>query len=145
MNVRIPEENITSQSFIVQWDAVTDFFTVNYTVRWYGEDGINGTTNVNRSVTGNRLSHTIAGLNTWTSYNVTVYANNTCCGAGPVSSVIMIMTNMRCPAYSPTPSPTHSPSPSTVIPTATGNVLMFWFSNVRKYFIYVGVLYCVYK
>ena len=88
MNVRIPEMDITSESFVVKWDAVTDLFTVNYTIRWYGEDGINGT------VTVNGLSCTVTGLNSSTSYSVTVSATNTC-GAGLFSDVIMTMTNMK--------------------------------------------------
>ena len=51
------------------------------------------------------LSYTVTGLTTATSYNVTVFAINTCCGAGPVSDVVMVMTNMRPP---PTTSPTTS-------------------------------------
>ena len=64
-----------------------DLFTVNYTVRWNGEDGINGITTING------LSYTVTGLTASTSYNVTVVAINTCCGAGPVSDVVMVMTN----------------------------------------------------
>ena len=85
MNVRIPTENINTDSFMVQWDAVTDIFPITYTVRWYGE-------NTDNSTTTNELSYTITGLTSNTSYNVTVVANNTCCGAGPVSDVVMAAT-----------------------------------------------------
>ena len=112
MNVRIPVEDITSESFVVQWDAVTDFFAVSYTIRWYGEDGMNGTATVNG------LSYTVTGLTNSTSYNVTVHANNTCCGAGPVSNVIMTMTNNR----PPIPPSTSSTTPGNRI---IAYVLMF--------------------
>ena len=85
MNVRIPTENINTDSFIVQWDAVTDIFPINYTVRWYGE-------NTDNSTTTNELSYTVTGLTSNTSYNVTIVAINTCCGAGPVSDVVMAAT-----------------------------------------------------
>ena len=100
MNVRVPEAEITGESFVVQWDAVVDYFNVTYTVRWYGEDGSNGTATVNG------LSYTVTGLTANTSYSVTVAAINTCCGTGPYSNVIMVMTNMR-----PTTSPTSSTAP----------------------------------
>jgi len=116
----IPEEHITTESFIVQWDAVTDFFTVSYTIRWYGEDGISETATVNGPIAGNRLSYTVTGLTNNTSYNVTVHAINTCCGAGPVSNVTMTMTNMMPPTLPPTTSSTITPTPSTKPP---GNVI----------------------
>ena len=86
---------------------MNNIFTVNYTVRWYGEDGSNGTATVNG------LSYTVTGLTANTSYNVTVVAINTCCGAGPVSDVVMVMTNMISPtttSITPTPTPTTTPS-----------------------------------
>jgi len=116
MNVRVGE--ITSGSFVVQWDAVTDLFTVSYTIRWYGEDGINGTATVNG------LSYTVTGLTNNTFYDVIVFANNTCCGSGPVSVVIMTLTNMMSTTL-PTPPPT-TESP--------GNVI---------YFIYVRMYICI--
>ena len=128
MNVRIPEMNITRGSFVVQWDAVEDFFTVNYNVSWYEEDGINGTTNVNG------LSHTVTGLTNSTSYSVTVAAINTCCGAGPVSNA-MAMTNER-----PTTPPPTSPTSSS--PTTPGNIYCY----VHNYSISFSLLstYCMY-
>ena len=69
---------------MVQWDAVMDLFTVNYTVRWYSNNG---------TATVNGLSYTVTGLTANTSYSVTVVAINTCCGAGPVSDVVFVMTN----------------------------------------------------
>jgi len=70
------------------------------------------------------IRYTVTGLTNNTSYNVTVHANNTCCGAGPVSNVIMTMTNME-----PTTPPTvpHTTS-STILPPGTessGNVIYF--------------------
>ena len=85
MNVRIPPEDIKHDSFIVQWDAVTDVFPITYTVRWYGEDS-------NDIATTNKLSYNVTGLTSNTSYNVTVVAINTCCGAGPESGVVMVTT-----------------------------------------------------
>ena len=110
MNIIIPQDDITTKSFIVQWDAVMDLFDVNYTVRWYGEDGSNGTATVSG------LSYTVTGLTANTSYNVTVVAINICCGAGPVSNVVMVMTNNQ----PPTPPPTSSSPPVTIPP---GNVI----------------------
>ena len=88
MNVTIPERYINSSSFFVQWDQVTDPLSINYTVRWYGEEIDN-----NATVTASGLlSYTVTGLTNNTSYNVTVVANNTC-GAGLVSDVVMVTTN----------------------------------------------------
>ena len=111
MNIIIPPDGITNESFIVQWDAVMNLFDVNYTIRWYGEDGSNGTATVNG------LSYTVTGLTANTSYNVTVAAINTCCGAGPVSNVVMVMTNNQ----PPTPPSTSSSPPVTTPP---GNVIL---------------------
>ena len=83
MNVRIMDEDTTSESFVVLWDEVMDIFTITYTVTWYNESGIVG------MVTVNSPPYTITGLTANTSYNVTVVAINTCCGAGPVSNVIV--------------------------------------------------------
>ena len=85
INVRIPPEDIKSDSFVVQWDAVTDVFPITYTVQWYGED-------IDNTATTNGLSYTVTGLTSNTSYSVTVVAINTCCGAGPVSDVMMATT-----------------------------------------------------
>lgn len=95
MNVRIPKANISNNSFVVQWDKVNDLFSVNYTVRWYGEDGINGTATVHG------LSYTVTGLTANTSFNITVFAMNICCGFGPVSDVIMAMTSTVLPSVKP--------------------------------------------
>ena len=85
MHISIPLDNITTDSFVVQWNQVTDIFPITYTVRWYGED-------IDNTNTTNELSYTITGLTSNTSYSVTVVANNTCCGAGPVSDVMMLTT-----------------------------------------------------
>ena len=85
VNVRILPKDIKSDSFVVQWDAVTDLFPITYTVRWYGED-------IDDIVTTNGLSYNVIGLTNNTFYNVTVVANNTCCGAGPESGVVMVTT-----------------------------------------------------
>ena len=90
MNVTIPPEDIKTDSFVVHWDAVTDIFSIAYTVRWYGED-------INDTATTNGLSYTITRLTSNTSYSVTVVAINTCCGAGPVSDVVMAITNSASP------------------------------------------------
>ena len=65
--------------------------------------------------TVNSPPYTVTGLTTNTSYNVTVVAINTCCGAGPVSDVVMVMTNDE----PPTPPPP-SPSPTTSSPSPSG-------------------------
>ena len=83
--------NSGSESLLVQWNEVTDYFTVNYTVTWYNGSGIVG------MVTVNSPPYTVTGLVNNTSYNVTVVAINTCCGAGPVSNRIIYI--------GPTPSP----------------------------------------
>ena len=98
MGIRIPTENITSESFVVLWDEVMDIFTITYNVTWYNESGIIG------MVTVNSPPYTVTGLTANTSYNVTVVAINTCCGAGPVSDVVT-MTNMREPTPPPSPTP----------------------------------------
>ena len=85
VNVRIIPEDIKHDSFIVQWDSVTDVFPITYTVQWYGEDS-------NDIATTNKLSYNVTGLTSNTSYSVTVVAINTCCGAGPESGVVMVTT-----------------------------------------------------
>ena len=109
MNIRFREVDITSESFVVQWDAVNDIFPVTYTVRWYGGDNLIGMVSVNG------LSYTVTGLTANTSYNVTVVAINTCCGAGPLSDVVMVMTKMR----PPTESPPDTTTTTTIFGTAT--------------------------
>ena len=109
-NIRFPPDDITSESFIVQWDEVEDFFTVNYTVRWYrGDDVI-------RMASVDGLSYTVTGLSANTSYNVTVVAINTCCGAGPVSDVVMVTTNM---ISSTLPPPTTTTTNTIPLPSST--------------------------
>lgn len=88
MNVRIPAINVTHESFVVEWEAVMDASSVNYTVRWVGEDGINATATVNA------LSYTVTGLTENTSYSVAVFAINTCCGQGPASEAIVVTTGL---------------------------------------------------
>ena len=85
MNVTVPPEDIKSDSFVVQWDAVIDIFLISYTVRWYGKD-------IDNRTTTNGLSYTVTGLTSNTSYSVTVVAINTCCGTGPESVVVMAIT-----------------------------------------------------
>ena len=106
-SVRI-RDNITIESLVVLWDEVMDIFTITYNVTWYDDSGIIGMDTVNSP------PYTVTGLTIITSYNVTVVAINTCCGAGPVSDVVMVMTNDE-PPIPPPPSPsptTSSPSPS---------------------------------
>ena len=111
MNVRIPEAEITGGSLVVLWDAVTDYFNVTYTVRYRGDHGGFGF-----YVVFSGLSQTITRLRNNTSYNVSVAAINTCCGTGPYSDIITVMTNTR-----PTTPPPTSPTLSTPT-TPPGNV-----------------------
>ena len=97
MNVRI-RDDITSESFVVLWDEVMDIFTITYNVTWYNDSGIIGMDTVNSP------PYTVTGLTINTSYNVTIVAINTCCGAGPVSVPVEAMTNMREPTPSSTPA-----------------------------------------
>ena len=106
MNVTISDEDTTSESFVVLWDEVMDFFTITCNITWYDESGMVGMDTVNSP------PYTVIGLTANTSYNVTVVAINTCCGAGPVSNVIMAMTNMREPTPPPPSITTLSPTPS---------------------------------
>ena len=117
MNVRIPTDHITTGSFRVQWDQVTDTFPITYTVRWYGGD-------IDYNVTTDGLSYTVMGLTSTTSYIVTVVAINTCCGAGPVSSAVMSTTMSdeveETSSIMPTPTPSNSGT-GTYILTLLGN------------------------
>ena len=106
MNIRFPPDGITNESFVIQWDAVNDFFTVNYTVRWYRGDNEIGMASVDEP------SYTVAGLTANTSYNVTVSTVNTCCGTGPVSNVVMIMTNNEPPTLPPSTTTTATLTPT---------------------------------
>ena len=81
MNVTITD--ITSETFTVQWNEVMDIFDIIYNVTVYNENGFIRM----GSVTG--LSYPVSGLTANTSYCVTVVAINICCGAGPVSNVIV--------------------------------------------------------
>ena len=103
MNIRI-RDDIINESFVVLWDEVMDIFTITYNVTWYDDSGIIGMDTVNSP------PYTVTGLTTNTSYNVTIVAISTCCGAGPASVLVEAMTNMR----EPTSSPTHSPGNVTV-------------------------------
>ena len=107
MNVRIPEMDITGGSLVVQWDAVTDFFAIEYTVSYYGEHGSRGWA----LVLNTGLTYTITRLRNNTYYNVTVAARSTCCGTGPDSEVVMVMTNLK-----PTTLPPTMPTSSTSTP-----------------------------
>ena len=125
MNIRISQDNITNESFVVLWDAVNDIFPINYTIRWYGEDGSNGTATING------LSYTVTGLTANTSYNVTVVVISTCCGAGPVSNVVMTMTKNQPPTLPPpaitttaTTTTTTTAITATVTPTSRNILIM---------------------
>ena len=109
-NIMFPQDDITNESFVVELDAVDDFFPITYTVRWYRGDDEIGMANV----TG--LRYTVTGLTNNTYYNVTVVAINTCCGAGPVSNVTMVMTNDQPPTM---PPPTTATAAATPTPTVT--------------------------
>ena len=99
---------ITSESYVVTWDEVMDLFSINYTVRWYREDSLIGMASVDG------LSYNISGLTADTRYSVTVTAVSTCCGEGPASFNIMIMTN-----YEPSIFPTPANATAVIITTTT--------------------------
>ena len=86
MNITI-RDDITSGSFVVLWDEVMDIFTITYNVTLCNESGII------RRDTVNSPPYTVINLTANTSYNVTVVAINTCCGAGPVIDVTKAMTS----------------------------------------------------
>ena len=98
INIRFPVGDITGESFVVQWDIVDDNFDVTYMMTW--TDGIISGT-INTTIT----SYTVGGLDSNTTYSVTVTAINTCCGAGPVSDAVNVTTNLR-PATTPIVNPT---------------------------------------
>ena len=107
MNVTISDEDTTSESFVVLWNEVMDIFNITCNITWYNESGIVGMDTVNSP------PYTVTGLTANTSYNVTVVGINTCCGAGPVSDVVVAMTNDEPPTSPPSPSlTTLSPTPS---------------------------------
>ena len=119
MNVTISEADTTGESFVVLWDEVMDIFTITYIVTWYYENDIVGMVIVNSP------PYTVTGLTVNTSYNVTVVANNTCCGPGPVSNVVMAMTNMRKPIRPPSLIPTSSSLTTTPSPMPNdGNLIL---------------------
>ena len=104
VDIRNPDD-ISRKSIVVQWDAVDDIFPVTYNVTWYNESGIIGVDTVNGT------SYNVTGLTANTSYNITVVAINTC-GAGPVSNVIMTMTNIPPPTTTASVTTTLIPSPT---------------------------------
>ena len=107
MNITIRDSDTTSESFVVLWDEVMDIFTITYNVTWYDDSGIIGKDTVNSP------PYTVTGLTANTTYNVTVVAINTCCGAGPFSDVVEVITNDEPPTLPPSYDPTIlSPSPS---------------------------------
>ena len=122
MGVTVPEEHITSESFVVQWDRVSNY-NGNYVVRWYGEDDSSGMDTVNG------LSYNVTGLTALTSYNVTV-AVDTCLGAGQFSNIIMTMTNNE----SPTSPPSPTPIPGNAI---ICNIIIMNVTNKLPYYAYV--------
>ena len=105
MNIRFSSNDVTSESFVIQWDAVIDIFPVKYTVRWYDGDHLIGMSSVNG------LSYTVTGLTSNTSYTVTVTAYNVCCGEGE-NGAANVTTNMRPPTEPPTTT-----SATSVLPT----------------------------
>ncbi|XP_065911030.1 uncharacterized protein [Dysidea avara] len=74
--------NITSTSFVVQWDEVNgaDYYIVNW----------RGGSNVRESIS--QTSIIITQLSPNTTYNVTVTAGNIC-GSGRVSDILIVTTN----------------------------------------------------
>ena len=114
-NVRI-RDDITSESFVVLWDEMMDIFTITYNVTWYNDSGIIGMDTVNSP------PYTVTGLTADTSYNVTVVAINTCCGAGPVSVPVEAMTNISVPTPSSPPASFTTPSSTSNSTPTAGNV-----------------------
>ena len=94
-NIRFSQRACTS--FMVQWNEVIDMFLITYEVSWSDGNGDNGT------ITTNHTSYTINGLTYDSTYNVTVVAINTCCGAGPTSyTVLTTNTSMSMAPIQPT-------------------------------------------
>ena len=125
MDIIIPPDDITSESFIIQWQAVVDILTVNYTVRWYIGDNEIGMASVNET------SYTVSKLIANTSYIVTVVANNTC-GALPVSNNVTVTTKVISSTSTgivatPTITPTATTTPTT---TSIGNVYYYCYSCI---------------
>ena len=139
MNIMFPPDDINNESFVVQWDAVDDFFPIIYTVRWYRGDDEIGMANV----TG--LRHTVIELTNNTYYNITVVAINTCCGAGPVSNVTMVMTNNQPPTMPP-PTTATATAAATPTPTVTtGNIhitYVFTYYLCNKYTYFTDSIHC---
>ena len=129
----IQHDSITCESFIIRWDNVSDIFPVTYTVRWYRVDGDDETD----ITTG--ISYPVTGLANSTYYNVTVTANNTCCGAGQISDIIMVMTNNVCPSPTIITVTTTTITPDIVTPTVnmteppTGNLILVCFYYIELY------------
>ena len=113
------EMDITNESFVIQWDAVNDVFRVIYTVRWYRGNDLIGMDSVDK------LSYTVTGLTVNTSYNVTVVAVNTCCGAGPVSNVIILTTNSKPPTIPPIATTIAITRAATTTATPTLGIVMY--------------------
>ena len=137
MNVRIPADYITTNSFRVRWDQVTDTFPITYTVQWYGGD-------IDCNATIDGLSYTVTELTGNTSYNVTVVAINTCCGAGPVSDVVMATTTgdeiEGTSSIMPTPTPSNSGT-GTYILTPLGNFHYIYHNDYQSSTSVVKVYY----
>ena len=77
--------NITSASFVVQWDEVDD--ADYYIVNWRDDGG-----SVRKSTTS-QTSITITQLSPDTTYSVTVTAVNIC-GSGTASDILIVTTNV---------------------------------------------------
>ena len=65
MSIRCPEENITWESFTIQWDQVHEDYPIVYVVNWT-DNKIN-----NAAITSN-TSYMVTGLSANTTYFVTV-------------------------------------------------------------------------
>ncbi|XP_065890845.1 uncharacterized protein [Dysidea avara] len=83
INIRVSE--ISSTSFVVQWDEVDD--ADHYIVNWRDDGG-----SVRESTTS-LISITITQLSPNTTYNVTVTAGNIC-GSGTVSDILIVTSNV---------------------------------------------------
>ena len=117
MNIRFPASDITSTSFVVQWDVVDD--TDLYSVTWR-----TGRLNSSRETATSQTSRTVTGLTPNTTYAVTIAAFNTVCGRGSESDVVMVITADMTESFESTPSSSSSSFTIVTMPASTyGNTV----------------------
>ena len=141
---QFPLMGITSESFVVTWDEVMDLFSINYTVRWYRGDSLIGMASVDG------LLYNITGLTADTHYSVTVTAVSTCCGEGPPSFNIPIMTNYE-PSILPTPAndtaviiTTTTSTTTTTTTTSTNTITVSNSTPGKNFAIIYACLFCTF-